>query len=167
VVVKFFLAFLLLAFLTGLTVFLLSGIKLEANQNNAISDDPPSPPAPAVCPLATQELPPKVDPVISPTNLSVQTITASFRAESMTVVNEVGSFKTMCNLHPCSVTILLKPDTVNHLTVIGKYALVTNFDGCVYGGYSIAVQSDLHGNPLEIEQVGGNLYTWHLPVVSR
>jgi hypothetical protein len=167
VVVKIFPAFLLLAFLTGLTIFLLPGIRLEANQNNVTSDGPPSPPTATICPLATQELPPKVDPVISPTNLSVQTISASFRAESMTVVNEVGSFKTMCNPHPCSVTILLMPDTINHLTVIGKYPLVTNFDGCVYGGYSISVQSDLNGNPLEIEQVGGDLYTWYLPVVGH
>jgi hypothetical protein len=158
-------AFLLLAMST-IALFLISSAGLETYPFSPNSEGEPYPP-PGPCPEATQELPPEVDPVISPTNLSVQIISARFRAESMTVVNELGSFMTMCNSMPCAVTILLKPDTINHLTVIGKYPLVTNFDGCVYGGYTIAVQSDLNGNPLDIEQVGGKIYTFFLPVVRR
>jgi len=160
-------AILLILTLIGSLILLMMGWSgLESLAFNPNLGDEPTPP-PMPCPEATQDLPPAVEPVISPTNLSMQTITAFFRAESMTVINELGSFTVMCNPEPCSVLILLKPDTINHLTVVGKYSPSPGFGGCIYPGYTISVASDKNGNPLEIEQIGGKLYALFLPVINR
>jgi len=165
---KYLLTASLLVILAFFNVFLFPkfewGSRLTLNPNIFPKIHPPLYP----CPVPTQELPPEVDPVVSPTNLMTQTIIARFNnAEAMTVYVESGSFWTQCSWPSCSVTILLKPNTINHITVAAKYKLIIDSQGCTYGGYTITTQQDRFGNPLDIEQIGGILYPRYFPLVSR
>jgi hypothetical protein len=155
-----------LPFLLGFLALLLISSSRLIFPGNVTSEHNPNVPNPYPCPLATAELPPQVDPVISPTGLITQTITARFHnAEKMTVLSDTGSFSTNCS-GLCQVTIFLKPNTTNNLTVVGKYREIVQGD-CVYGGYSLSTDSDKDGNPLAIEQVNGTLYSLSLPILIR
>jgi hypothetical protein len=161
-------AVILLLALLGMALFFISNARLgiAPSRSLAASDSPVPPPPP--CPIPTQELPPEVEPVTSPTDLSTQTIYVWFPAEWIMVVNEIGSFKIFCDSGPChAIPILLKPNSVNHLTVVGKVRPVVQWEGCVYGGYLMDTSLDKNGNPLEIEQIGGKLYSFFLPLASR
>jgi hypothetical protein len=157
--------FWILVLISSLGMFLITSAGLGGDRlrSLALSD----PPAPTVCPVATQELPPQVEPVTSPTTLSADTIYVGFPAEWIMVTHELGSFKIVCDEGPChAIPILLKPDSVNHLTVEGKVRTSVQWGGCVYGGYTMGTTDDKNGNPLEIEQVGGKLYRLFLPLAG-
>ena len=115
-------------------------------------------PTATYCPVATQELL-WVDPVTSPTNDLSQVIAVGIgNGGEVTVVSESGTFTATQNAVSFLVEIPLLPNTVHHLEVIAKVRKVTNYGGCVYGGYTMSTTTDGHGDPLTIVQVVSNSY---------
>lgn len=105
------------------------------------------------CPVPTQELPPQVNPVASPTDLTTQEIVISGNFDSATVRSESGEFsgKRDPNTGKLVVKITLLPNTTHHLDVTGHVPLNT-WNNCSYGGYDMSVVIDYDGNPLTIVQ---------------
>jgi hypothetical protein len=110
-------------------------------------------PDPTICPIATQEIF-FVEPVTSPTDQLTQVINVKIgNGEEVTVITESGTFSVNVNgTNGFQVEISLLPNTVHHLEVIGRVRLVTNWDGCVYGGYTMSTTSDRYNNSLIIVQ---------------
>jgi len=104
------------------------------------------------CPIPTQEIL-WVKPVTSPTDELSQVIVVGIGyGEEVTVVSESGTFTVTGNYSPFLVEIFLLPNTVHHLEVFAKVRKVTNYDGCIYGGYTMGTTIDGHGAPLTIVQ---------------
>ncbi len=106
------------------------------------------------CPQATQELPPRVAPLTSPTSELSQVIhVLPGNYDQATVEAESGSFTAPFNgPDGAQVTVRLLPNTVHHLKVTVHVRQSTEAHGCTYGGYTMTVFVDQNGKPLEIIQ---------------
>ncbi|HZU85891.1 MAG TPA: hypothetical protein VFF78_00315 [Anaerolineaceae bacterium] len=103
------------------------------------------------CPLPTQERPPMVSPVTSPTNETTQEIYISGNFESAVIRTESGEFASSPDSGPLKVVVTLLPNTIHHLTVTAQVRLNT-WHNCSYGGYTMTTVTDSEGNPLTIVQ---------------
>ena len=105
------------------------------------------------CPQATRELPPRVDPLTSPTDQLSQVvhILPGYYDEAL-VETESGAFTGVFNgAEGARVEVKLLPNSSNHLKVTVKVHL-SSYNGCSYGGYTMTVFTDLQGQPLVIIQ---------------
>ncbi len=114
-----------------------------------------TPTATPTCLPGTQVAPPRVEPVISPTDQLSQVITATVGAtsDSATVTSESGEFTVTGNFtsgSPIQINISLLPDTTHHLTV----AVHIKGGGCLLS-YTVSTTRDKNGNPLTIVQGTG------------
>jgi hypothetical protein len=105
------------------------------------------------CTAATQELPPRVDPVVSPTNeLSQWVHIQPGNFERAVVETESGSFTApFKGGEGASVEVKLLANTVHHLKVTVQISR-SKINGCIDGGYSMTVFGDRQGQPLVIIQ---------------
>jgi hypothetical protein len=108
-------------------------------------------PSPYPCPQATQEQPPQVEPVISPTNETSQVIHIHGGFDEATVETQSGVFSSLAVDGKLDVRIDLLPNTIHQLKVTVKVSQTYN-GGCPYGGYTMTVVADTQGRPLEIVQ---------------
>jgi hypothetical protein len=123
---------------------------------------------PTLCPVATPE-PLWVEPITSPADQLTQTITVYLgNGEAVTVTAESGTFAAPGNFdafaNPARVDVALLANTVHHLRVFGKVRTV-EWDGCVYGGYTLSTIWDRYGGPLVITQVLTIRSVMHFPLV--
>jgi hypothetical protein len=103
------------------------------------------------CPQATQELPPYVYPLTSPTNEMTQTVIISGRFVYAVIQNEAGVFEGGYVDGQLKVVVSLAPNAANHLTVTAHVPQNT-WNNCTYGGYTMSTVTDGEGNPLTIVQ---------------
>ncbi len=103
------------------------------------------------CPAPTQEYPPQVDPLSSPTDADTQNVIIHGYFDTATIQTESGTFSSVPNPngYGLMVTVKLLPNTTHHLTVTAHVPLSTS-DYCTYGGYTMTVVTDKDGNPLTI-----------------
>jgi WD40 repeat protein len=127
-------------------------------KSSGASPTPPKEAGPTVtpnypCPVPTQELPPRVDPLTSPTGQLSQVVhILPGNYDEATVEAESGTFTGVFNgAEGASVEVKLLPNTIHHLKVTVHVRLVT-YGNCSYGGYSMSVVTDLQGQPLVIVQ---------------
>lgn len=116
----------------------------------------PTPEYPVQCPTPTPE-PLWVEAVSSPTQHLTQTILVYLgNGEAVTVTCESGTFHQQGLFSaygtPARVAIDLLPETEHHLKVSGKVRIISDHNGCIYGGYTLYTTHDRHGKPLWIEQ---------------
>ena len=105
----------------------------------------------ALCPQATPEFF-YVEPVMSPTDELIQTITVDLgNGEAITITTESGTFAAPFDTFPKEIEIDLLPDTIHNLTVEGRVREVVQGE-CVYGDYMLRTTTDRYGDPLVIEQ---------------
>ncbi len=87
--------------------------------------------------------------------------------EAVTVTCESGTFAERGNFashgRPAQVPVDLLRDTIHHLTVYGKVQQF-EYNGCVYGGYTLSTGWDRFGDPLTIVQYSGPWTSW-LPII--
>jgi len=105
------------------------------------------------CPQVTQEMPPRVDPLTSPTDQLSQVvhILPGLYDEAL-VETESGVFSGAFNgAEGARVEVKLLPNTIHHLKVT-VHVRRSTAGGCSSGGYSMIVFTDLQGQPLEIIQ---------------
>jgi WD40 repeat protein len=105
------------------------------------------------CPQATQELPPRVAPLTSPTDQLTQVVQI-FPGNYQTAVIEMetGTFTAeFKGGEGAKVEVTLLPNTVHHLKLTVKVRQSQN-NGCSYGGYTMTVFQDVDKKPLEIIQ---------------
>jgi WD40 repeat protein len=114
----------------------------------------PSPTPTYPCPQATQELPPRVAPLTSPTTELSQVIhILPGNYDQATVETESGTFTAAFKgADGAQVKVTLFPNTVHHLTVTVTVHKSTEAYGCTYGGYTMTTFVDQNGKPLEIVQ---------------
>lgn len=109
--------------------------------------------------MATQEGPPRVEPVTSPTDQLSQVVTVNMRnAESVAIIAESGRFTSVGDFndtgHPALVNVILLPDTTHHLEVFAKVKKISYGNGsCFFGDYTMSTKFDKNRAPLVIKQV--------------
>ncbi len=107
------------------------------------------------CPQATQEQPPRVAPLTSPTGLLSQVVhVLPGNFDLATVETESGTFTAPFNgPEGAQVKVTLLPNTVHHLQVtVHVSQSPASYGGCSYGGYTMTTFVDQNGQPLEIIQ---------------
>jgi len=103
------------------------------------------------CPQATQEVPPRVAPLQSPTNeLKTVVEVSTGNLGSASVITESGTFSSSPE-NPGLIEVTLLPNTIHHLVVIVTVRVVEH-NGCTYGGYDMQTSVDVNELPLVIVQ---------------
>ncbi len=105
------------------------------------------------CPQATQEQPPRVVPLTSPTDQLSQVVhILPGNYDQATVETESGTFTAPFNgTEGAQVKVTLLPNTVHHLQIT-VHVHQNTYSGCSYGGYTMTTFVDQNGQPLEIIQ---------------